>query len=1103
MSQSEKPFLEIDVCHPAFVKPESGVSPEEARLTDRDRLALVLQGAAVLAHLDHAGLFPDRVLDDARVDEAGLLHLDKPVETHHAELPQVLLLRLLRRLFRVSDEKLAGRGEARRAARHLMGRWRQTLVPSSPDRAVADILASAPFLWRPDFGAARRALVAEHRRGERSHLWVAGPGPHRRRILARGDDRATLEELLASPEAMDVWEGFDPDTAPEMLIEVGAWRRAAAIFRRSPPETPDGVLIHARCLFSLGLFSQAFETLKGQEGFEAELLRLRCQLELGEVRGAQGTLRRLEALDLDADETIGLAGTAVHLLSRGGDHAASRDWVARAHRAARRSPRRRLCAELVAAEAAWDRGDHEATSRHLEAARPALEDPELAERWHRARVLLGMARGDGLAVTEHAAASLKNRRGLTPVDAGRRWSDLAYGRVLLGDLAGAERAMRHSLRLLGDSESPSRHTLALTNLAEIKLRRGRPDGVAAALDLSTAENRRSGNMPGLLGDLELWVRLELVHGRPAAALALVAEALELVAESGVESRRDVFDLLAARAHGWLGRPQVAAERLDRITPETFHELEPEEVPALWALAGRAEAAAEAAVGTPWEGLWAAHIAELEPDADAWNALQKLEPYRAARLVFDFETVHSGAVPSSWIRRAVIGLRRVGAETFAERLDGGALLAWRALGRYLEPGSTDPATADAADRRDAAAELLRAAGYGDARLLHRRRGRETAWIPGAGGAEDLRLVRGEDELIVEAPVIDPVLHTLALLLRRDMPSPQVSEGLEKKRSMPAGDGILGRSDSLGKSIDRLDRLAKGRLPVLILGESGTGKELAARRVHRLSPRAAEPFLAVNCAALSESLIQSELFGHVRGAFTGADRDRAGLFESARGGTVFLDEIGDLPLAEQGKLLRVLQEGEVRRVGESFARKVDVRIVTATHRNLEGMVGVRTFREDLFFRLRVARILLPPLREREGDVMYLAEHFLRQAVNEAGGDAEAASISAAARGVLLGHAWPGNIRELKNVLEVAAALADEGEILPEHLELQGAGTESPPPKGTYHEIVDAHRRQLLIKILRESNGNRAEAARRYGLSRQALSYLVRRLEIDEDDLKKSDE
>ena len=298
-------------------------------------------------------------------------------------------------------------------------------------------------------------------------------------------------------------------------------------------------------------------------------------------------------------------------------------------------------------------------------------------------------------------------------------------------------------------------------------------------------------------------------------------------------------------------------------------------------------------------------------------------------------------------------------------------------------------------------------------------------------------------------------------------------------------MIGRSGPFVAALRRAERFARLELPVLICGETGTGKELLARHLHRASRRSGESFLPVNCAALSRELLASDLFGHVRGAFTGADRNRAGVFEGARGGTVFLDEIGDLPLSAQGALLRVLQEREVRRVGESAPRRVDVRVIAATHRDLRDLVSRERFREDLYFRLHVATVELPPLRDRGEDVLRLCRHFLRRHRPQ-----HPVTISSSARARLLAHDWPGNVRELENVVSVALAISSGERLEAEDLELpelravHGAG---------YHERILDLRRRLVREALRSSGGNQAEAARRLGLTRQALSYLVRRLEL----------
>jgi two-component system NtrC family response regulator len=329
-----------------------------------------------------------------------------------------------------------------------------------------------------------------------------------------------------------------------------------------------------------------------------------------------------------------------------------------------------------------------------------------------------------------------------------------------------------------------------------------------------------------------------------------------------------------------------------------------------------------------------------------------------------------------------------------------------------------------------------------------------------------------------------LRALLAVVARDLTLP-ASRPPEPRERPRASAGMVGESPGLLLALSRLDRLAGGDLPLLILGESGTGKELAARRAHRASPRAHAPFLAVNCAALSETLILSDLFGHVKGAFTGADRDRAGVFQAASGGTVFLDEIGDLPLAVQAMLLRVLQEGEVRRLGESEPRRVDVRVLAATHRDLSAMVRDKTFRQDLYFRLKGGIVNLPPLRDRGDDLLLLSETFLSRL-----GLRPAPRLSKEARSCLLAYPWPGNIRELENVLRAAAALAGSDPIQPEHLDLPAVEKTS---AAIYHQAVEAVRRHEIESALAACEGNRAKAARRLGMTRQGLSYLMRQLGI----------
>ncbi len=1053
-----------------------GVGVDQARLNDQQRLGVVLQGAGLLSQLGEGGWALPGGWDDVAVDRDGLLRVRSIRPGRSDQLVQLALDGLLRRLFH-TEGAVAGRGAARSAARYLMARWQQILAPTTADQAVAEILQAAPFLWNESFAGARLALVAEHSSGGRSRLWLAGPAAARRRFLGHGRDLRRVEALLESAGARDLWDGWRSGSDPRELTRRGRWRQAAVAWSRNPPRGRKDKLSHARCLYALGRYAQTLDALKGLSDIDARLLRAWSQYFLGEQYAAQATMHRLSKAALSPEQTVELTELAIRVLAARGKPDELGPWVERA--LAETDPaggELRLRAYIAAAGAAWDRDDLRAMERYLEQSREALELEGLAGRWHHTRGLYSMRIKDALAAVNHMTAALKlDRKRMRQVEAGRLWNDLAISRAYADDLPGAERAAGHAVRLLRDCDGPSRTTLALYNLAEIRLRRGRGQGVESILELSTAENRRGGNLRGLVRDLELWVRLELAQGRSVAALARCTEALLQLDRDGPKDRRGVFEAFAARAHGWLGRRRKAADCLERAGDEPILEFEPEERPALWALADRKERAASEAEGTRWAALWKAIAAGTHPSPEVWKELESLEPFRAARLIFDCELMLPGIVPPPRVREAIANLRRAGAGAIAEKLESRSLSPWRALDRYIAQSDRGIMNLE---------ELFTNAGYENVQLTWLRDDHEQVLVTGAGGDEQLsRRVAAGGRLKLRAPFLDDALRTLLALIGRDLRRSSDADA-PRLTSTSAVDGIVGQDAALGDALERLDQLAGEDLPILIFGESGTGKELMAKRAHRMSRRGTGPFLAINCAAVQESLVQSDLFGHVKGSFTGADRDRPGLFESARSGTVFLDEIGDLPLVVQGKLLRVLQEAEVRRVGESFARKVDVRVITATHRNLEQMVSRGEFRRDLYFRLKVATITLPPLRERGKDVLLLVDHFLtrRRSTNRLSGKAQAR---------LLSHHWPGNVRELQNVLGVADALAQNGEIGAEHLDLPQPSSES---KGDYHQMVEQYRRDLISKAMSETGGNRAAAARRLGLTRQALSYLVKQLGLN---------
>jgi DNA-binding NtrC family response regulator len=316
-----------------------------------------------------------------------------------------------------------------------------------------------------------------------------------------------------------------------------------------------------------------------------------------------------------------------------------------------------------------------------------------------------------------------------------------------------------------------------------------------------------------------------------------------------------------------------------------------------------------------------------------------------------------------------------------------------------------------------------------------------------------------------------------------------------------EGIVGDSPGMRALSARIDRVATSKLPVLITGETGTGKELLARASHMRSERSG-CFVSENCAALPESLLESELFGHEAGSFTGAVESRPGLFRRADEGTLFIDEVGDMSLGLQAKLLRVLQEGEVRSVGGDRPQRVDVRVVCATHKNLDELVAQGRFRQDLLFRLAVIELQVPPLRERLTDVPALAEHALRQVARESG--RRPLALSEAALDRMLAYAWPGNVRELENAVR-AGALFSMGDALDvEALPIQPGSTRARVSEPSvdlavsYEDLLgdlQARERTYIRGTLDRARGNKAEAARRLGITRYALYRTMRRLGIDE--------
>ena len=307
------------------------------------------------------------------------------------------------------------------------------------------------------------------------------------------------------------------------------------------------------------------------------------------------------------------------------------------------------------------------------------------------------------------------------------------------------------------------------------------------------------------------------------------------------------------------------------------------------------------------------------------------------------------------------------------------------------------------------------------------------------------------------------------------------------------GIIGHAPPMQRLFELIDNVAQSDAPVLIHGASGTGKELAARAVHDAGPRNGAPFIKVNCAALNENLLESELFGHVKGAYTGADRARMGRFEAAHGGTIFLDEIGDIPPSTQVKLLRVLEEKEIERVGDHQPITVDVRIISATNKHLETNVAEGLFREDLYFRINVFPLTMPALQARMEDIPLLVQSFILQNNQRSGKKIE--GLSPDAMDALSSYGWPGNVRELRNTIEYAFVLCPSGWIGPAHLPHRITQSQWSPAEAILRENrLRNPERASLIEALRRTGGNQSEAARLLGVSRVTVWKRIKKFAID---------
>ena len=488
----------------------------------------------------------------------------------------------------------------------------------------------------------------------------------------------------------------------------------------------------------------------------------------------------------------------------------------------------------------------------------------------------------------------------------------------------------------------------------------------------------------------------------------------------------------------------------------------------------------------------------------------LEPLgEAVRPLIDFDTMGlavRAADGQGFERSGIIGTRRPGySETpriedysVLERVTRGEVILVRDAQRELDPGrSGDRYLMESGDRSLVGVPLLFGERVGGGLFFVTARERwydESDVEIGTAIAAALVLAVQHQRLAEQQQRLGAV-EAQAQKLERQVAS--LRTALDDRFGF---DAINGRAPTFMDAVRNARKVAPTDTTVLLTGESGTGKEVLARAIHHASPRAEGPFVALNCAALPDTLVESELFGHERGAFTGADKLKRGRFELAAGGTLFLDEIGELAPAAQAKLLRVLQERRYERVGGTATLEADVRLITATNRDLERAIGEVRFREDLYYRLAVFRIHLPPLRERGDDVLLLADHFVRQLSGKM--SKVAPGLSREARDVLLAHAWPGNIRELQNAIERALILSEGGLISAGQLGIiprpsggvaTDAASASDVPRGEVRVLAELEK-QTIVEALRRANGNKSRAAAALGLSRTQLLRRVRRFGLE---------
>ena len=952
---------------------------------------------------------------------------------------------------------------------------------------ASDATGQAPFPSRvtlrdvPSLPAAPPSPEPERRR--------AGFAPEIERLLARGDS----EQAVAAAER---WRRRLPDPSDEAWFEIAARFAASAAGAAMPPWL---ARIEAERQLAGGRPAEAralFERVAGDVA-AGPAERRRCALRAAEVstrlEGASEAGRRAAAWraafpGAPADERVRALRLEAAGLARGGDRAAAHACLDEADRlvlAGRMAEPVRIDNALARAGALSLEGRFEeeaAVYERWRAAALSSGDDALAARFV-SQEALGLADrrrfGQAAARLEEALAVLRD----DPGERARISIDLAATLFHAGRPGRCRELLDDAASLAAAAGRRDLLRIARSNRIEIDLAR-------ADFEAASAVTRELFDQAARDGD-ELWLLVALHHrGR----IALGRGDLPRAAEDNARARA-----LAAKLGDRLEVGELWLEEGDRLA----YAADAEGARLAWE-----RAAADPPDRCDTERVAAERLEELSwrarggpPDA-ARKALARQvgsgDYAGAARAARWRALLGEGALPPALASSAERVLREGGGGALADRVFGPLESAPAAV--EAVPVETlrrlREAIASGLSGRDGA-ERLAAAGIGGLDLFDAEGGAVLRLgAPAGSGGLARELVAGEARyrMVLPPGTPEPLVAAAAMLVEtllfREPAPPAAGDFSEGWRRL----GVVTGDASMEEPWRRLQRFAARHVTVLVRGESGCGKEAVARAVHALSPRSSGPFVAVNVPAIPAALVESELFGHARGAFTGAERDRAGLLEEASRGTIFFDEIGDLAIGLQAKLLRALQEGEIRRLGENRARRIDVRVVSATSRDLVGEVEAGRFREDLFYRLHVAVVALPPLRERGRDVLRLARHFLDSFGRD--GAPGGLRLSPEAAAALSAHAWPGNVRELQNAMAQAAALADgEGVVAVGHLPeaLRRARPRAAGSLETYRSRLDAHRRGMISDALARAGGNRSLAARALGLSRQALRYLIRELNV----------